>query len=96
MCSLILANSARNESELQRHFLSNHLSILCLLLFCPQSLIYSSECSSKNARMYTVSYAPKMLLSSIFSAHFCPQSSAAILPQNASRRERNGKMNCII
>ena len=35
--------------------------------------------------MYTVSYALKMLLSSIFSAHFCPQSSAAILPQNAFR-----------
>ena len=35
--SYLIANSARNESELQRHFLSNHLSILCLLLFCPQS-----------------------------------------------------------
>ena len=73
--SYLIANSARNESELQRLFLSNHLSIFVLVTFLSTIVCMSAFFSyfiavSVLARMriYTVSYAPKMLLSSIFSA----------------------------
>ena len=98
MCSLILAFSARKDfSGRQRHFLSNHLSILCCYFSVYNRLhvrfftsYFIAVSVLARMRVYTVSYAPKNAAQFyFFSTHSCPQSS--ILPQNALRPDRNGK-----